>query len=209
MYNPDILNAEDEMNLVERAKNILFTPAKEWEVIKTEPLTTGQMYSQYVMILALIPAIAGFIGQSIVGMSLLGESFRVPLFRGLAHAVVYYIFTLIGVYLLAFIIDALAPSFGAKKDMNGSLKVAVFSMTAAWVASIFNIIPILSILSLLGLYSLYLLYGGMKVVKEPPPEKLAGYYVVTLIVTIIVYVIIGVFAALLTLGSYGHGMRGW
>jgi hypothetical protein len=199
------------MNVVERAKNILLTPSKEWEVIKAEPLTTGAMYSQYVVIMALIPAIATFIGQSIFGVSILGEEFRVPIGRGLAHAIVYYIFTLLGVYLLGFIIDALAPTFGAKKDMNGSLKVAVFSMTAVWVFSIFNIFPVLTILSILGLYSLYLLYGGMKTVKEPPADKLVAYYVVTLLATIVVYVIIGIFAAMITLGGYSGArfMRGY
>ena len=50
------------MNLVERAKNILLTPAKEWDVIKGENLTIVDMFTKYAMILAAIPAVAGFIG---------------------------------------------------------------------------------------------------------------------------------------------------
>jgi Yip1 domain len=198
------------MNVVDRAKNILLKPAREWEVIKNEPLTTGVMYNQYVMIMALIPAAAGFIGRSIIGYPSMGVVFKVPFFRGLAHASVYYLLTLVGVYLLARIIDALAPSFGARKDLNGSLKVAVFSMTASCVASIFMIIPALSMLSILGLYSLYLLYGGIKTIKEPPADKLTGYYVITLLITIGMYFIIGVITSVMTLGGGGTGvMRGW
>ena len=48
------------MNLVERAKNILLTPAKEWDVIKGEQLTIVDMFTKYAMILAAIPAVAGF-----------------------------------------------------------------------------------------------------------------------------------------------------
>jgi hypothetical protein len=165
------------------------------------------MYTGYVMILALIPAVAGFIGQSIVGVSMFGGGgFRVPVFSGLAHAVVYYVLTLVGVYLLALIIDALAPSFGARKDFNGSLKVSVFSMTASWIAAVFTIIPAMTLLSIVGLYSLYLLYVGMKAIKEPPADKLIGYYVVTLVVSIAVYIVVGAVASMAALGGYSAGM---
>lgn len=199
------------MNVVDRAKNIIMTPAREWEVIKTEPMTTGQIYTQYVMVLALIPAIAGFIGRSLVGMSILGEEFRIPIARGLAWAVLSYLLTLVGVYILAAIIDALAPSFGSKKDMSASLKVSAFSMTAAWLAGIFSLIPLLSVLALFGLYSFYLLFIGMRSLKEVPPDKMAGYYVVTLVVAIVVYVVIAVVVSALTLTGYGAAgmMRGW
>ncbi len=179
------------MDLVARAKNIIISPAKEWEVIKAEPMSTAQMFTQYVMILAAIPAVAGFIGRSIIGQSFLGVSTRTPIGPGLVWAILFYIFSIIGVYILGVIIDLLAPSFGSPKNMNASLKVAVFSMTASWLAGIFSLVPALFILGLLGLYSFYLLYTGMRSLKEVPPDKLIGYYVVTLIMAIIVYVVIG------------------
>ena len=58
------------MNLVDRAKNILITPKTEWEVIKNEQTTTSDLFTKYVLILALIPVIATFIGQSLIGISL-------------------------------------------------------------------------------------------------------------------------------------------
>lgn len=180
------------MDLVARAKNIIISPAKEWEVIKAEPMTTAQMFTQYVMILAAIPAVAGFIGRSLIGQSFLGVSTRTPIGAGLVWAILFYVFSIIGVYILGLIIDLLAPSFGSPKNMNASLKVAVFSMTASWLAGIFSLIPALFLLGLLGLYSFYLLYIGMRSLKEVPPDKLIGYYVVTLIMAIIVYVVIGV-----------------
>jgi len=67
------------MNLVDRAKNILITPKTEWEVIKNEQTTTADLFTKYVLILALIPVIATFIGQSLIGISL-GPfgSYKVP-----------------------------------------------------------------------------------------------------------------------------------
>ncbi|MDD4052464.1 MAG: Yip1 family protein [candidate division Zixibacteria bacterium] len=184
------------MDLVARVRNIILTPAREWEVIKTEPISTGEMFTKYVMILAALPAIAGFIGRSLIGSSFLGEHYRVPIGSGIGSAVLWYVLTLISVYLLGVIIDMLAPSFGCARDMNASLKVAAFSWTASWLAGVFAVIPVLAILSILGLYSLYLLYVGMRSLKEVPPDKMVGYYVVTLIVALLVYVIVGVIAGL-------------
>ncbi|HCY75919.1 MAG TPA: YIP1 family protein [Ignavibacteriales bacterium] len=192
------------MNLVDRAKNILITPKTEWEVIKNEQSSTADLFTKYAMILALIPVIATFIGQSLVGISL-GPfgSYKISVSNGLIYAIVYYILSLAGIYLIAFIIDALAPSFGSTKNMEASLKVAVYSYTAAWIAGIFGIIPILGILGILGLYSLYLMYLGLKIVKDTPQDKLVGYLVVIIIIAIIVYFVIGMIVAAIALPSFG------
>jgi hypothetical protein len=190
------------MDIVARAKNIILSPAREWEVIKTEPISTGEMFTKYVMILAALPAVAGVIGQSLIGHSFLGEHYHVPIGVGIASAVLWYVLTLVGVYLLGVIIDMLAPSFGCPKNMNASLKVAVFSWTASWLAGIFAIIPALAILAVFGLYSFYLLYVGMRSLKEVPPDKMVGYYAVTLIVGLLVFVMVNVIAGLVMLGQH-------
>ncbi|HQJ47380.1 MAG TPA: Yip1 family protein, partial [Ignavibacteriaceae bacterium] len=180
------------------------TPKTEWEVIKNEQTTTADLFTKYAMILALIPVVATFIGQSLIGISL-GPfgSYKVPVTSGLVYAVVYYILSLAGVYVIAFIIDALAPSFGSTKNMDASLKVSVYSYTAVWIAGIFGIIPILGILGILGLYSLYLMYLGLKIVKDTPQDKLIGYLIVVIIVAIIVYFVIGLVVAAIALPSFG------
>lgn len=195
------------MNLVERAKNILITPKTEWAVIKNEESTAADLFTKYAMILALIPVIATFIGQSLVGISM-GPfgSFKIPVSNGLIYAIVYYILSLAGVYLIAFVIDALAPSFGSTKNMAASLKVAVYSYTAAWIAGIFGIIPILGILGILGLYSLYLMYLGLQIVKDTPQDKLIGYLIVVIIIAIVVYFVIGMIVAAVALPSLGLDM---
>jgi hypothetical protein len=190
------------MNLVDRAKNIIMTPTTEWEVIKGETLSTGEMIGGYAAILALIPAAAGFIGKSLIGISLLGSTIKIPIVPGFLWAVLTYIMSLVSLWIMATIIDALAPSFGATKDMSGSMKVSVFSMTAAWVAGIFTLIPLLGILSILGLYSLYLLYGGMKTIKAPAPDKMMAYYLITIVVAIVVYFVISMVVSAVVLGPY-------
>jgi hypothetical protein len=184
------------MNLVDRAKNILLQPKQEWQVIAAEPATVQGLYTQYVMILAAIPAVASFIGMSLVGFTGFGVSYRVPIGAGIAHMVVSYLLSLGMVYVLALIIDALAPSFGGEKNFIQSLKIAAFAPTASWLAGIFNILPALAILNLLGLYSLYLLYTGIPLLKKTPEDKAVPYTVVVIIAAIVLGVLIAALAGL-------------
>lgn len=190
------------MNLVERAKNILLTPAKEWDVIKGEQLTIMDMFTKYAMILAAIPAIAGFIGYSVIGISYGFGTFRVPIGTALVWAILQYILSLGGVFLIAFIMDALAPTFGCTKNLVAAVKIVVFSYTATWVAGILNIIPSLGILvGLASIYSLFLMYMGMQKIKEVPKDKMVGYFVVTIIAAVVVYFVIGMIVGAIAFGS--------
>jgi hypothetical protein len=188
------------MNLVDRAKKILLQPKSEWAVIAAEPHTVQGLYTGYVMILAAIPAIAWFIGFSIIGMGMMGVSYRVPITSGVAHMVVSYVLGLGWVYVLALIINALAPNFGGEKNFLQALKVSAFSPTAMWLAGLFAIIPVLSILSILGLYSLYLLYTGLPPLMRVPPEKAVPYTVVVIIVAIVLAIIVGALAGMVVPG---------
>ncbi|MDD5010088.1 MAG: Yip1 family protein, partial [Syntrophorhabdaceae bacterium] len=147
------------MDLVGRVKEIIFKPKDAWEQIKGEETTIKDLYISYAAILAIIPPVATFIGWSIVGMSFMGFSYRIPFMSGISYAVFHYILSLAGLYLVAFIIDILAPNFGSRKNMVNAMKVAVYANTPNWVASVLFIIPALSpIVMIASLYSLYLFY---------------------------------------------------
>jgi hypothetical protein len=181
------------MNLVERVKNILLTPTTEWPVIDRESGDTAFLFTNYVAILAAIPAVCGFIGASIIGVA----GYRSGFFGGLMSAIVSYILAFVGVYVMALIIDALAPSFGGRKDFASALKLVVYSSTAAWIAGIFSLIPALAILGILGLYSLYLLYLGIPVLMKSPAEKSLVYTIVAIVCALVVWIAIAMIPAFL------------
>jgi Yip1-like protein len=187
-------------SLLERVKNILMQPRAEWPRIDAEPATIGGIYTSYVMILAAIGPIAGLIGGQLIGVM----GYKPPLDMALGSAVLGYVLSLIAVYVSAFIIDALAPSFGGTKDMVKAFKVAAYSSTAAWVAGIFQIIPLLAILVLIAaLYGLYLLYLGLPILMRVPQDKAMGYVVVVIIVQIVLYFAIGMIVTALVLSFFG------
>jgi len=185
------------MNLVERAKKLILQPAQEWKVIDAETQTVQGLYTQYVMILAAIPAVCGFIGLSLIGIGAFGATYRMPMASGVAHMVVSYLLALGSVYVLALIIDALAPNFGGQKNFMQALKVSAFTPTAAWLAGVFSIIPSLGIIcALLSLYSLYLLYVGLPILMKTPEDKTIPYIVVVIIAAIVLFVVVAAIVGL-------------
>lgn len=179
------------MALMDRVKNILFQPKQEWTVIDGEQATVGGLYMGYIVPLAAIGPVAALIGWSVLGMRIpFVGAMRIPIAWGLKMAVIQYVGALVGTFVLALIIDALAPSFGGQKNQIQALKVAAYSATAAWVAGIFAIIPALAILGILGLYSLYLLFLGLPVLMKAPQDKAVGYTVVVIVVAIVLAIVI-------------------
>ena len=177
-------------SLIARVQGILMSPRTEWDKIDVEPATPQSLFTGYACILAAIPAIA------IVIQSLVFTHMAVV---GLVIGVLGYVTSLIGVFVMAFIIDALAPSFGAQKSQIQALKLTVYSYTASWVAGILSIVPILGILAALaGLYGLYIMYLGLPKLMKSPPDKTVGYFVVSIVVAIVVNIIIGVIVGAVT-----------
>jgi hypothetical protein len=186
------IEEEWKMNLTERAKNIILQPNNEWPVIEKETTTVADLYTSYIMPLAAIGPLASIIGLSIVGIgSPLGGTYRVSLGASIGHAVVTYVLALAGVYVLALIIDALAPTFNGTKNSAQALKVAAYSSTAGWLVGIFDLMPALAFLQIFGLYSLYLLYLGLPALMKSPEDKTLAYTVVVIIAGIVIFAIIG------------------
>lgn len=186
------------MNLIERVKNILARPAQEWPIIDKEPTTITELYTSYIMPLAAIGPVASFVGLAVVGINVpqVG-TYRVPLTNAIGHAIVSYVLALVAVYVVALIIDALAPTFNGAKSNIQAVKVAAYSSTAAWLCGVFNLLPAIGFLQILSLYSLYLLYLGLPVVMKAPQEKALIYAVSVIIAALIVLTLIGAISGML------------
>ena len=185
-----------KIDIVDRAKKMILQPKQEWEVIETEEHTVKDLFTNYVMILAAIPAVAGFIGFSIIGLGGYLSTYRIPIPSGIAHMVIEYLFSLGSVYIVALVVDGFAPTFGAQKNFPQALKLTAFSSTAMWLAGIFSILPAMMILSLLGLYSLYLIYLGLPLLMNVHEDNKAAYFMVIVVVSIAVNVVFRAITAL-------------
>jgi len=180
------------MALIDRAKNILLTPKTEWPVIAGETATPQSIYIGYVLILAAIGPIAMILKGGVLGAAI---------------AVFSYGVSLVVTYLLAWIVDALAPTFGGEKNFIQSLKLTAYSYTAAWIGGIFHVIPMLGgILALAAsIYAFYTFYLGVAVMKKCPQEKAVVYTIVVVICVLVLGAVIG--GALMSM-QVGGGMMG-
>jgi hypothetical protein len=205
------ISLERDMALVDRVKNILLSPRTEWPVIDAEPATVASLYTGYIMPLAAIPVICQAIGMSMIGITIpfVGTPYRTPIVSAITSALVMYVFSLIAVFIVALIVDGLAPTFGGTKNQVQALKVVAYSYTASWIGGILSLVPAIGIIGVLfGLYSLYLLYLGLPVLMKSPPDKAVGYTVVVVICTIIVTWVIFFAVAALGFGMGAGAMAG-
>lgn len=184
--------------LVQRVQDILLRPRGTWPVIDAEPGDAAGLYRGYIAVLAAIPALAGFIGLSLVGVGAFGFGYRVPVAAGLLSAFVGYGLALAMVFVLALLADALAPAFGGVRSRWQALKLVGYASTAAFVAGVLNVLPALSLLgALAGLYSLYLFWLGAPVLMKCPPDKALGYTAVVAVCSVAAWLAAGALVSLL------------
>ncbi len=135
------------MNIVDRAKKIVMTPKTEWPVISSETPVIGEIMLNYVLPLALIPAVAQAIGYGLVGGPLISWSITAAVAAGL----VSFLTAVVGVFVTAYVVDFLAPNFGSQKNLGRAVQLVAFSNTPGWLAGILNIIPALGMAGVAGI----------------------------------------------------------
>ncbi len=189
----------DVQSIVARVKAILLKPVETWEQIDLEPGSVGSIYRSYVFVLAAIGPVCSLIGGQLFGFGGFGIVFRPSLMAALSSTIVTYILSLVMVYVLAVIIDALAPTFAGTPGRTQAFKVAAYASTASWVGGVFGLIPQLGILGIVaGLYSLYLLYLGLPRLMKVAQDKAVTYVVCVVLAAIVLFVVIGAITAAVT-----------
>jgi hypothetical protein len=191
-----------------RAQAILTNPKSEWPVIEAEQTTTKELYLRYILLLAAITPVVGFLKMSVfgIGVPMMG-TYRLGFGASIGNMLFSYLLTLAGVYIMALVVNVLAPSFGGRKDDMQALKTVAYSYTAAWLAGVGQILPWVGMLILLAgsLYSIYLLSLGLPVTMKCPQERALGYTAVTIVIAVIVsFTISAVVAGIIG----GRGMMG-
>ena len=140
----------DLAKLIERAKGICLSPKAEWEKIAAETTDVKSIYTNYAMILALIPAVCGFLGMSLIGISMpMIGTIRTPIGAGIAQLVIGYVLGLGVLYVVSLIVNALAPTFDGQKDAVQALKLVVYSSTPVWIAGVLSLVPMLGMLTII------------------------------------------------------------
>lgn len=183
-------------SLIDRAKNILLAPKAEWLVIAAEPATASGLFTRYVLILAALPVVAGFIKDCFIGTRIpfVDAVVRVGVGIGITSAIVQYGLSLLAVYLLSLVVDALAPKFGGRRDRLQALKTVVYTYTATWIAGLAVMLPWVGVLIGIagGVYTVYLLYLGLPHTMQAPADRAGGYTTVVVLLGFLIGIAIGI-----------------
>jgi hypothetical protein len=204
------------MTLFERVKNITLRPNAEWPIIAGEPSSVGGLYTGYVAPLAAINPIALFIGLSIIGVSIpFMGTYRTPFFSGISQAIFSFAMVLVGLLLFAAIVNALAPRFGGRKDLNAAFKLVAYSATPGFVAGVLSLFPPLAMLEIFAaLWGLYIFYAGVPVVMQTTKDKALPYtalstvcaFVIGLVLSLTIGAVMGVVG--FATGGFGQHVYG-
>jgi hypothetical protein len=184
--------------MITRIKRILLSPRSEWQVIAAEPTTIAQLYTDYIVVLAVVAAALSFIRSSVIGIRVpFGDAIRLPVASGLMSALFAFVMGLVGLFVVAMIINFFAATFGGQKDQRQALKSAAYAFTPAYLSAVFYLLPSMGTLLqfIAGLYGIYLLYLGLPVLMRSKPEGAAGYTASVVICTIVLSIVIGAVAA--------------
>ena len=181
-------------SLVQRAKAIVLTPKAEWPVIATEPDDATGLFTRYAIPLAAIGPVATFLHGQLFGYGMFGITWRPSLLGGLASMATSFVISLVGLFVLALIIENLAPRFDGEASRPRALKLAIYGATASFLAGIFNLIPGLGVLGLLGLYSVYLFYTGATPLMKVPEAKAVSFTAVTMVCAVVLALVVGAVA---------------
>src|ERR1700742_1398308 len=123
--------------LLGRVLNILLHPHDTWDIIEDEPATIEGLYRGWVLPLAAIPAVCRALALlSFRGFEIFGVHYQPSLITVLGDAVASYALTLIGVYVLAQLVDHVAPRFGGERSRIQAFKLVIYAWTAVWVAGV-------------------------------------------------------------------------
>ncbi|GAM98533.1 protein of unknown function DUF1282 [alpha proteobacterium U9-1i] len=191
--------------LIDRVKNILLTPRAEWDRIEPEAADVNKLYMGYVLPLAALGAICGIIGMSVFGVGALGIHVRVPIVEAVISGVIQTALYVAGVFVIALIANALAPTFGSTPNQGQAHKLMAYSFTAALLSGVFMIFPPLAVLGLLGLYSFALLFIGLPKMMKTPDDKRMGYFATLVIVGIVVFIVMGAITGYVRMATAGFG----
>lgn len=201
----DLNSSPERGGIVERIKAILLKPKETWPVIDRETESSGDLFTRYAVPLAAIGPAASFLGGQLLGYGTFWFSYRPSFFGALTGALGSYVLSLVGLLVMAFIVNMLAPKFGGEASPRSAFKLVTYSATAGWLVGIFSLIPSLGFLGLLGLYGLYLFYTGAKPLMKVPDDKIMSFTITTVVGGIILAVIAGSVAG--AVGSIFGGGR--
>ncbi len=152
-------------------------PEDEWKTIRKERCSVTRCYCSHVLILAAIPAIAGYIGTTQVGWDVPGgrEIHKLTQQSALQISILFYFAMLVAVLSVGAMIHWMGKTYGSKQPLSQCIVLASYTATPLFLIGAMLLYPLLWLNMLIGLpalaYTVYLLYTGVPVMMGVTKER--------------------------------------
>ncbi|HMO01883.1 MAG TPA: Yip1 family protein [Oligoflexia bacterium] len=181
-------------DLVSVCREVLLNPKNCWGRFANDALTIKDVYGKYIIWLALIPAVCGFVRQSLLGFTVpfIGLTYRVPFFKGLSSAILQYGFQLLLLYVGALVVAKISPKFSGREDLTASFKLLAYSSIPGMLAACLQLfsLALASLGMAFSLYGLYILFHGIPKMTGVPEERRWPFLGVIFLVMIAIGIIL-------------------
>ena len=194
--------------LIKHLAGLFINPSREWEAIRDNHTSLAGIYTQFVLLLALLPPIAAYIGTTQVGWQV-GWGAPVKLTSGSALAIVvpFYFAILVAVYVVGKAIHWMATTYGADPTLEQCVKLAAFTATPLLLLGVTALYPLLWLNFLIGLvalaYTVYLLFTGVPIMMNISQER--GFLFSSSVVTFGLVSFVALLAVTVLLWGIGIG----
>jgi hypothetical protein len=183
-------------------------PEKEWKNIKGEHCSVGRCYCSHVLLLAAIPAIAGYIGTTQVGWQVTGrEVQKLTSQSAVQIALLFYATMLFAVFAIGKLIHWMGQTYGSKQPLPQCIALAAYTATPLFLSGIMLVYPVLWFNLIVGLlplgYSVFLLYTGVPVMMGISKER--GFLFASAVLAVGLVMLVAVLAATVILWDIGVG----
>ena len=187
---------------------VLTHPDQAWQHIRDKPESLPQLYFSHVLLLALIPAIAGFYGTTQVGWQIGdGQVIRLTSASALPICALFYTAIVAGIYIIGRFIDFFAATYGVPEDKPKGVTLVAYTATPLLFVGVVAVYPSVWLIMCIGLvalaYSVYLLYEGLPILMKIPAER--GFMFASSVLTVGLVMFVGLLAMSVVIWSMGVG----
>jgi hypothetical protein len=162
----------------------------------------------YVLVMAVIPALAWYHGTSAVGWRVgSGDVTRLTEDSALRLVVSFYLAMVGAVVVIGYFIHWMAANYGARSTIPRGITIAGLTATPLFLAGAIGVMPLLSIALPLGIlalgWSLWLLYTGIPIVMHVPRDR--GFVFASAVVAVCMVILIAMMCLSVILWDMGFG----
>lgn len=188
------------------AVGLFFNPDKTWTTIANEKSSFGQLLV-YLLIMAAVPSVCGYVGVVINGWSVSGEVNKLTADSALQLSILTGVAIVVAVFVLGSFVTWMAKTYGSAPTLPQSAMMIAYAATPLFLSGVTLICPnlLLNVLALtVGIsYATYLLYTGLPKVMNISQER--GILFASSILTVGLVVLVAILAATVILWSFGLG----